>query len=237
MTYVGYSEPYPFTRGDTFMRRGGKPGQHRGSDTAPGGLPALSMADGVIAARTKTVALGNIVVIKFADGKFQGIAHLAAPSTLPIGARVERLGNVGATIGNTGTASKGRHMHYTLGNDLFGIISGHVEDPIAYVQSHPVRLTPIVTPANSGTKTPVAPPVPEEEEENMIKIINSADKNGGILLVGPRGVVRIAGTADVKLLATYLNSKYVIGAKAEDLTSMFTSELEFIQQNYLSKVA
>lgn len=173
MTYVGYSEPYPFTRGDTFMRRRGRPGQHRGTDTAPGGLPALSCADGRIAARTWTAALGHIVVIAFDDGKYMGIAHLAAKSTLPTGSRVYRLGSVGAMIGNTGTASSGRHMHYTIGDDPLGIIAGHVQDPIAYIMEHPPR------PLQTAILPVPHPALTETQEEIMITTRSNWDGANG----------------------------------------------------------
>ena len=177
MSYVGYSEPYPGSRGDTFMRRGGRPGQHRGSDTAPGGVHAISAADGRIAAKLFTAALGNIVVISFDDGKYMGIAHLATQSAFPTGARVTRGNSVGAFIGNTGTASSGRHMHYTIGDDPRGIISGHVQDPIAWFEDHPAR--GVVTPASGGS-TPFNPPtsspstpIEDQKDEDMITAIST----------------------------------------------------------------
>jgi murein DD-endopeptidase MepM/ murein hydrolase activator NlpD len=136
MSYVQYAEPYAAARGDRYGAKAGRRTSHRGQDTAPGGLPALSPAAGTIVEKTSSAALGNIVVIAHADGKHTGVAHLASQSRLPLGAHVGRLGDIGANIGATGTAQNGRHMHYTLGDDVLGIISGHVQDPLAYFADH-----------------------------------------------------------------------------------------------------
>lgn len=134
MTYVQYSEPYPESRGDRFGSTIGRPHPHRGQDTAPGGLPATAVADGVVAGIRYSSVLGNIVVLRHADGKYSGYCHLASVS-VSMGQSIARGQGVG-TIGATGTAAQGRHLHYTIGNDLWGCESGHVEDPLAWINAH-----------------------------------------------------------------------------------------------------
>jgi len=157
-----YAEPYPESRGDLFGATEGRVRPHRGQDTAPGGLPALAIAAGTIVAKTWSGELGHIVVIEMADGKFSGSCHLATASRFPIGHEVGILGDLGALIGSTGTAAKGRHLHYTLGDDLLGIISGHVQDPLAYIKAHQagpaaLGLTPI-TKQRRDTMTVISVP-------------------------------------------------------------------------------
>lgn len=142
MVNVKYTEPYPRTRGDRFGSTVNRPSPHRGQDTAPGGKPAIAVADGQVAGirnvrpdgRLENGILGKIVVVQHADGKFSGYAHLDSIAVRS-GQAVKRGQKLGM-IGNTGAASSGRHLHYTLGDDRFGIEGGHVEDPIAWIAAH-----------------------------------------------------------------------------------------------------
>ena len=133
--YTQYSEPYPSTRGDKFGATENRKNPHRGQDTAPGGLPALALADGTFIGTRKSKELGNVVVIAHSDGKFSGYAHLAHTAGVEVGKTIRR-GEGFGLIGSTGTATTGRHLHYTLGNDTWGVIEGHVEDPIEYINGH-----------------------------------------------------------------------------------------------------
>lgn len=142
MVDLRYSEPYRHARGDRFGSTVNRPTPHRGQDTAPGGKPAVALADGLVAGirnvrpdgRLENGILGKIVVVQHADGKFSGYAHLASIS-VRVGQAVKR-GQPLGVIGNTGSASAGRHLHYTLGNDKFGVEFGHVQDPIAWITAH-----------------------------------------------------------------------------------------------------
>jgi hypothetical protein len=135
--YVQYAEPYAASRSDLFGATEGRPKghPHRGQDTAPGGLPALAIADGTFVGKRVSNELGNIVVIAHGDGKYSGYAHLANADNVTAGASIHR-GEGFGIIGSTGTAAEGRHLHYTLGNDTWGIEEGHVEDPLAYIAAH-----------------------------------------------------------------------------------------------------
>lgn len=135
MTYVQYDEPYPYSRGDRFGATEGRVRAHRGQDTAPGGLPALAVADGRFVGSTWSNELGNCVAIAHADGKFSGYAHLANYNGAEAGRSISRGAGFGL-IGATGSAARGRHLHYTIGNDAWGLISGAVEDPLAWILAH-----------------------------------------------------------------------------------------------------
>ena len=136
MTYVQYAEPYPASRGDRFGATAGRAHPHRGQDTAPGGLPLLAVARGRVVRKIWSAELGHVTVLAHEDGKFSGYAHAATASRLDLGTVVECLGSLGATIGATGTAQNGRHCHYTLGDAVGGILSGHVQDPLDWINGH-----------------------------------------------------------------------------------------------------
>lgn len=136
MSYTQYAEPYPASRGDRFGATAGRVRPHRGQDTAPGGLPVIAVARGTVVRKIWSNELGNVTVLSHADGKFSGYAHAASASSLKIGDVVERLGSLGANLGSTGSAADGRHLHYTIGDDVEGVISGHVQDPLAWINAH-----------------------------------------------------------------------------------------------------
>ncbi|SEM73192.1 M23 family metallopeptidase [Cryobacterium luteum] len=179
MSYVQYSEPYPSSRGDRYGATKGRSGPHRGQDTAPGGLPALAVARGRIVRKIWSAALGNIVVLQHADGKYSGYCHLATPSTYAIGVYVNRGESVGAAIGATGTAQTGRHLHYTIGDDITGVLSGHVQDPLVWINAH-TSAAPTGVSATSGAATTPIPNQPLGEFE-MIRI---QSPGRGIALIG-----------------------------------------------------
>lgn len=193
-TYTGYLEPFPGAPGDGFMMRAGRPGQHRGSDRAPGGIESRSPADGVLVAKHWTHALGNIVVIRHADGKYTGKAHLATQSRFAVGSFIPLLGSVGAQIGNTGSASKGRHEHTTLGDDLMGIVEGHVQDPRAWYAAHP----PLVL---AGGKHQIIEAPEREDTLKFIYATTDADPDPEeVWVYGAGGLRHIENPTDEGLL-------------------------------------
>lgn len=141
MSYTQYAEPYPASRGDRFGATEDRARPHRGQDTAPGGLPILAVARGRIVRKLWSAELGNVTVLQHDDGKFSGYAHAKTASEYALGTTVQRLETIGCQIGATGTAQNGRHLHYTLGDDIEGVLGGHVQDPLAWIA------------ANSGPET------------------------------------------------------------------------------------
>lgn len=136
MTYTTYAEPYPATRGDRWGATEGRASAHRGQDTAPGGLPFLSVAEGVFADNGQwSSILGNCARIEHADGMFSGYAHGASLAGVKRGQRVGLLGAFGL-IGATGSAARGRHMHYTIGPTYESLFSGKTVDPLEYIAAH-----------------------------------------------------------------------------------------------------
>lgn len=133
MTYTRWIEPYPVaTRRDAWGSTVGRPSPHRGTDHAPGGVPALAWARGEVVLSTWSSILGNVVVLKHPDGFYSGVAHLAAPG-IRVGSEVPILGQLGIA-GNTGSASRGRHIHSTAGKTLRHIFEGATVNPLTMAQ-------------------------------------------------------------------------------------------------------
>lgn len=129
--YTGVSSPWgvrvhPIT-GVTSM--------HNGTDYARSGIngtPILSIADGVVVARIDsfaTTGTGNSLVIAHAGGVRSQPMHMAQPTSLRVGDRVEAgqvIGYVGATGGVTGP-----HLHLEVK------INGTSVDPTQYLSNAP----------------------------------------------------------------------------------------------------
>ena len=127
---------YPFPKKD--IPKGGEFGNtvlfdgtkranaHRGVDGPP--EFAIAVTDATVVMNKWSTVLGNVLVIQDEKGTFWGYSHLRNAPALTIGRKVvagEKLG----VVGNTGTASRGRHLHFTCSNVLEGIFSGKVFDP------------------------------------------------------------------------------------------------------------
>lgn len=127
---------YPFPKkdipkggefGNTVLYDGTKRANpHRGVDGPP--EFAIAVTDAVVVMNKWSTVLGNVLVIQDEKGTFWGYSHLRNAPALAIGRKVvcgEKLG----VVGNTGSASHGRHLHFTCSNVLEGIFSGKVFDP------------------------------------------------------------------------------------------------------------
>ena len=131
-----YQHPFPeSTVTSEWGETAGRPNPHRGRDYAPGGPPAPSIVNGVVARSEYHTGLGNIVVIKNdIDGHHIGYSHLAE-RWVSAGARVGVGTNIGV-VGNTGTLSGGRHLHFTVQNASNNHpASGPTIDPRIYIGS------------------------------------------------------------------------------------------------------
>ncbi len=123
---------FPFAEKD--IPKGGEFGNHdaprtnahRGVDGPP--EFAVAVTDAVVVVNKWSTVLGNVVVIQDEKGTFWGYNHLRDASPLEVGTRVkcgDRLG----VVGNTGSASRGRHLHFTCSNHIDGNQQGKVFDP------------------------------------------------------------------------------------------------------------
>lgn len=106
---------------------------HHGVDVAmPVGTELVAPADGVIVHKGNGASGGYTLIVKHADDLFTVYYHLAKPSHLLKGTRVQR-GETIAQSGNTG-ASTGPHLHWEVRKSRRW---GDTTDPIPYLQGAP----------------------------------------------------------------------------------------------------
>ena len=111
----------------------GKRKFHHGVDVAaPVGTELRAPADGVIVHKGSGASGGNTLIIKHADDLFTVYYHLAKPSHLLKGTRVER-GEVVALVGDTGV-STGPHLHWEVRRSRK---FGDTMDPVPFLQGAP----------------------------------------------------------------------------------------------------
>lgn len=114
----------------------GRTSPHRGVDfPQPSGKPIPAVADGVVRRNEYTGCLGHALVLEHPDGMFSGYSHMVTASPLPIGTVVKK-GDIIGKVGNTGTCSKGAHLHLTMSPGVDGFKSGTTVDPYKYIQAH-----------------------------------------------------------------------------------------------------
>ncbi|WP_158253000.1 M23 family metallopeptidase [Cryobacterium sp. Y62] len=172
MTYVQYVLPYlSADLGDPYGATEGRSNPHLGADVAPdGGGPCKAIAAGILVWDWFSPGLGHVAVLAHADGKFSGYAHLAAESPFTIGTAIER-GAAFATIGDTGSLSRGRHLHITVASSMAGAAGGFdVIDPIAWINAHSSALAHENT-TGALANAPVRIPTMKDTDDMKIKII------------------------------------------------------------------
>jgi hypothetical protein len=100
--------------------------------------------------------LGNVVVVEDHKGVFWGYSHLRE-----VGAKVGTECVAGVTViglvGNTGTASRGAHLHWTCSPERDGYSVGKVVDPLAGLKKRIAAETPA-----AAKPAPKAAPKPAE---------------------------------------------------------------------------
>ena len=111
---------------------------HRGLDYAPKeGTRIPAVADGTIQTNKWSRVLGWVVVQSAWDhikGRtvFIGYCHLQEQPKLKVGDRVKEGQTIGK-VGNTGSASKGAHLHLTIGPKVNSVFMGVVFDPESFI--------------------------------------------------------------------------------------------------------
>lgn len=111
----------------------GRSNPHRGVDfPQPGGTPIPSVADGTVVVKATSSCLGNVVVLRHADGYYSSYSHMQTASPLGIGANVN-LGDQIGKVGTTGTCTTGNHLHLTISDHESGWGSGTTVDPYQFI--------------------------------------------------------------------------------------------------------
>ena len=111
---------------------------HRGLDYAPKeGTRIPAVADGTIQTNKWSKILGWVVVQSAWDSikgrtVFIGYCHLQEQPKLKVGDRVKEGQTIGK-VGNTGSASRGAHLHLTIGPKVNSVFLGVVFDPESFI--------------------------------------------------------------------------------------------------------
>lgn len=108
---------------------------HRGLDFwAHPGSWITAPASGTIVLNEWSDCLGWCLVLRFwhtekAKPMFLGFSHLQKRSSHKVGTKIEEGNNRFALVGNTGSCSRGAHLHLTYGDTPRHIFSGKTFDP------------------------------------------------------------------------------------------------------------
>lgn len=181
MTYV---LPFPENKipkggefGNTILYDGSKRANpHRGVDfSLPAGTPIKSATDGKVVLNKESDILGWVVVVECTKGLTWGYCHLREPG-LRVGAKVVAGETVIGKVGNTGSASRGAHLHFTCGGkDPNSVFYGWVQDPVACIErlaakEKPAKVAPKpVEVAESTEEAPKAAPVAKPVAKKVVK--------------------------------------------------------------------
>lgn len=141
---------HPFPK-DTITSRFGvtarRSSPHRGLDYAPrGGTPIPAVSKGTVRLVQWSDVLGWVLVQTAWDHQkkktvFVGYCHLEEKPKLTKGQKIE-MGDIIGKVGNTGSASRGNHLHLTIGSKVKAVFYGAVFDPEAFIDNQ-IALTKV----------------------------------------------------------------------------------------------
>jgi murein DD-endopeptidase MepM/ murein hydrolase activator NlpD len=163
---TNYVLPFPKTSipkgGDFGNKEAPRTNAHRGVDFAiAGGTKIKSASNGKVVVNKWSAILGNVVAIEDPKGIVWGYCHLRDASPLKLGASVEAGKTIVGLVGNTGSASRGAHLHFTCGSDINSPFQGWVQDPIACLERQIAKEKPVAKPVE--VVAPVAEEAPAAE--------------------------------------------------------------------------
>lgn len=151
MADVFYFEPFPGTRGDELGNMASyRKHPHRGSDwSGNAGKPIKAITTGRVKAVFHTDVLGNCLIQKTGDGLWLLYAHMEKPAAHKVGDMVVGGQTVIGTVGNTGTATTGSHLHCGLANDPNPHLCayGDLVDLHKHIDAHKSPTAPAAKPA------------------------------------------------------------------------------------------
>lgn len=111
---------------------------HRGLDYAPAeGTRIPAVSDGTIMLVKKSAILGWVIVQSAWDSikkkpVFVGYCHLKEKPVLTVGTKI-KIGQTVGKVGNTGSASRGAHLHLTIGPKTNSVFMGVVFNPETFI--------------------------------------------------------------------------------------------------------
>jgi len=164
-----YVLPFPKSTipkgGDFGNKEAPRTNAHRGVDFAvAGGTKIKSISNGKVVVNKWSEVLGNVVAVEDPKGIVWGYCHLRDASPLKLGTVVEAGKTVVGLVGNTGSASRGAHLHFTCGSDINSPFQGWVQDPIACAERQIAKEKPAAAPAPVVEAAPAAEAAPVAEE-------------------------------------------------------------------------
>lgn len=138
---------HPFSKRTITSRYGAtanRPTPHRGLDYAPGEKTVIpAVADGEIVFIGWSDCLGHVVVQKCraSDGKtvFVGYCHLRSKVSWYKLGDFRRAGEGIGKVGNTGSCSRGAHLHLTIGPKADSVFRGVTVDPEKFIDEQSKR--------------------------------------------------------------------------------------------------
>jgi len=129
---------YRYDASDPFgSMAGGRKYPHTGSDwPAPTGSNAYAISDCVVTATGWHNGNGNYVAVRLLDGSYWSYIHLSK-ILCNVGQSLAE-GAILALTGNTGTNSRGPHLHCSHSDSPQVYVGlGHLTDPWEYLKAHP----------------------------------------------------------------------------------------------------
>lgn len=196
--------------GDRFGATEGRSNPHRGQDHPWGaGTEIPAFRDLLYLATYYHSGLGNVALSQGSDGVLVGFSHLLRPCEWKRG-QVIRFGEVVGLVGNTGSLSRGNHLHLTASLSSWEPWAGPWIDPLSYVMN---SLNGIAVGGGAGggaaaAPAPVAPlTLSIGEEMRLIRQaqqgykFNGKQTYGAIALVGPGFVNPQESVTVVNILA------------------------------------
>lgn len=143
---------------------------HLGQDYRHGvGTPVKAIADGTVINRFYTGPGGWWILVQRPNGDIFGGCHLNEKPPVGIGEKVREGQNI-AHVGNTGTATSGPHLHFTVR------VNGEYVDPRRYIDGGSLT-TPITPPQEEDDM--YTPEDRTRDQETNAKVKWIADRVGG----------------------------------------------------------
>lgn len=172
-----YALPFPKSTipkgGDFGNKEAPRTNAHRGVDFAvAGGTKIKSVSNGKVVVNKWSTVLGNVVAIEDPKGIVWGYCHLRDASPLKLGASVEVGKTIVGLVGNTGSASRGAHLHFTCGSDMNSPFQDWVQDPIACLERQIAKEKPVAAPVEKAA--PVAEAAPAVEVADVAVVAEPA---------------------------------------------------------------
>jgi hypothetical protein len=119
--------------GDAWHATEGRDHPHYGLDfPMASGTTVLAISNATVVKNGWSNCLGWYLVLEHPDGWYSGYGHLLAQSSLGVGAAVT-IGDGIARVGNTGSCSRGAHLHMTVGDHAESYGDGRTVDPYAFI--------------------------------------------------------------------------------------------------------